>query len=398
MSQFYKDGGDLTNSKPQRKRANGGESASEWFSRKFGSRYDKPYVMKRSPILTESYQAPLPSEVIENNEEAGFDGRLQGAPAYVTYRRTVTPGVKGNVTQAMIDSRRLPFYHPVGDYMINNPGKPVYQSATTDLDRQYYQSRPAVEVVKPDLSNLRRGMSFSTLDPNKYSWDLIQSKGADIEETDILPRAVVRNPEEAATVFAQEQSLKDAFDDWGGYVRANPYLRSIYRTLTDGSTDIQDAAKIMRAARERYGDDWHNVINYIMPFFDNGQHGQTYEALGSLFGYTHPVGAAWSPDRRQALWGANVDRLANAIKAAHRYFSINDGEDPRQYQRGTYKTISQEDADQELYDGMINGFKPQTPSNSYSRGGRLRVPKRNSYGDRVSRADNLGTDEYDVYF
>lgn len=40
----------------------------------------------------------------------------------------------------------------------------------------------------------------------------------------------------------------------------------------------------------------------------------------------------------------------------------------------------------------------QNNGNQLSRGGRLRVPKRNSYGDRVSRADNLGTDEYDVYF
>lgn len=45
-------------------------------------------------------------------------------------------------------------------------------------------------------------------------------------------------------------------------------------------------------------------------------------------------------------------------------------------------------------------FKPSylKDDNQLSRGGRLRVPKRNSYGDRVTRADNLGTDEYDVYF
>lgn len=45
-------------------------------------------------------------------------------------------------------------------------------------------------------------------------------------------------------------------------------------------------------------------------------------------------------------------------------------------------------------------FKPSylKDDNRFSRGGRLRAPKRNSFGDRVSRADNLGTDEYDVYF
>lgn len=48
----------------------------------------------------------------------------------------------------------------------------------------------------------------------------------------------------------------------------------------------------------------------------------------------------------------------------------------------------------------LNEAYPAAHSESKARGGRLRTraPRRNSYGDRVSRADNLGTDDYDVYF
>lgn len=65
---------------------------------------------------------------------------------------------------------------------------------------------------------------------------------------------------------------------------------------------------------------------------------------------------------------------------------------------GAIKRFNRIDVDNML-DKFSEGLKSKTTDgNSFSRGGRLRVPKRNSYGDRVSRADNLGTDEYDVYF
>lgn len=49
----------------------------------------------------------------------------------------------------------------------------------------------------------------------------------------------------------------------------------------------------------------------------------------------------------------------------------------------------------DAYKQSLNG---QPTANVQARGGRLRIPTRNSYGDRVARAEGLGGDDYDVYF
>lgn len=51
--------------------------------------------------------------------------------------------------------------------------------------------------------------------------------------------------------------------------------------------------------------------------------------------------------------------------------------------------------------GTYHFSKPKettAPPNTNARGGRLRTPTRDRYGNRIGRADGLGTDDYDVYF
>lgn len=71
---------------------------------------------------------------------------------------------------------------------------------------------------------------------------------------------------------------------------------------------------------------------------------------------------------------------------------------PTQYIDYRLENMNRKKAEAEAAGAGTSTGTPAMLTRSYSRGGRLRVPKRNSYGDRVSRADNLGTDEYDVYF
>lgn len=106
---------------------------------------------------------------------------------------------------------------------------------------------------------------------------------------------------------------------------------------------------------------------------------------------------AWDEGKRNYPWKKRLEAIDEQVRSGGDFQPIEDHldewEDEYIKLHGKRPVVSP----YPTYHFTDSGGGSLSP-NSYSRGGRLRVPKRNSFGDRVSRADNLGTDDYDVYF
>lgn len=106
---------------------------------------------------------------------------------------------------------------------------------------------------------------------------------------------------------------------------------------------------------------------------------------------------AWDKGLENYPWKKRLEAIDDQVRSGEKFKQIEDrlGEWKDEYIKlhGRRPVVSP----YPTYH-FSNAGGDSTSPNSYSRGGRLRVPKRNSYGDRLGRADGLGTDDYDVYF
>lgn len=105
---------------------------------------------------------------------------------------------------------------------------------------------------------------------------------------------------------------------------------------------------------------------------------------------------AWDDGLKKFPWEKRLEAIDDQVRAGEKFVPIEDKMDEwkDEYVRLHGRRPIVNEYATYHFSTPDNKLNP----NTYSRGGRLRVPKRNSYGDRVSRADNLGTDDYDVYF
>ena len=317
-----------------------------------------------------------------NTEDRDFsenpDGTLNSIPASAI-NWAIQRTRKGNINPG--DATTLPFYSYVSNFMERNPNQTVYRTPKHGDD--IYHSEP----VKKDLSNIRFGDSFSTVNPlGDQGRAMFDNK---IQPTPFLRRVNLRNPKQAANIFATYDYLGSSLQDWESAIRGNNFLAGFYDLDTENSLP-RDARIIRKCLEQANGDTktaYYNALN-------SGISEWGYKALKSIIGYQEDSNIP--NERRGAIWEADYDRFWNAYEKALELYDRDQNRGTSPY--SVYNLTDEEDM-AELVPNKL--YQRSAEANKYSRGGRLRTaPKtlRDRYGHRLGRAEGLGNDDYDVYF
>lgn len=335
------------------------------------------YVTAITPDVQEYYTPDLDKE---------YDEPL-------TTRYGTTEIVKGVVNPSKHSALRIPY--PESVWHKRNPDIPLYmnydQSTPGREYRDYLEGRgPAAELINPDGSNYKVGMSITKYAPFSEYYNQDRAINSDIQRFYVPARADVSTAKGAGEAIGDYNNLSEAMHNYRPFLRGNTFYDSWYSFYNLGDEAKKNDEQIIETALRNSGGD-------IKGAFEEAQDRVSSAGLRVLYSLLRYYDDPRVKNRQQA--GDQVKaRFFNAYDEANRYYNTAEGipERDARYFNLQFATPEEKRA-------FYSQPSPQEEArlrgvNSYSRGGRLRVPKRNSYGDRLGRADGLGTDDYDVYF